>query len=112
MPRAAVALTEEQERFVGDGQMTRAILRGGRAHIARSKPDILFEYNPFAMEVRGLAPGEVPALLAGLGVAAFRLCASDGTFLETTGAPERIWAVFQSLGQPVDHLDIHATAQC
>lgn len=84
------------------------VLRGGRALIARSRPDVLFEYRPFAMEVRGVGPGDIPELLTGLGVGTFSLYASDGTFLETTTDPARVWAAFQSLRRPLDHLDVHA----
>lgn len=86
------------------------VFRGGRDLITRSKPDILFEYNPLTMEVRGIPPLDIPKFLMDLGIGTFDLYTEGGRFLETTASPSRIYKVFRARKSPLTYLDVHAYA--
>lgn len=87
------------------------VFRGGRELLRRSKPDVLFEFNPLAIEVRGVSPLELPKFLLELGIGVFNLYSRDGAFIESTTDPQRVWDVFLMLRSPIDYLDVHACAE-
>jgi FkbM family methyltransferase len=85
------------------------VFRGGQDVLRRSRPHVLFEYNPFAIEVRGFSPLDLPNYLAGLDIGFFRLFSPEGIFIEATTDPARVWEIFKRLGRPLEHLDVHAS---
>ena len=84
------------------------VFRGGRDLIRRSKPDIVFEFNPLAIEVRGASPLDLPRFLANAGIDTFDLYTEDGSVIETTTDPARIYEVFRARRKPLGYLDVHA----
>lgn len=84
------------------------VFNGGRELIKRSRPHVLFEFNPLATEVRGIAPLELPRMLAAMGVGHFDVYRDDGSLIETTREVDRIWDIFTSLQDPLGHIDVHA----
>lgn len=84
------------------------VLKGAKALLRRSRPDILLEFNPFAMEVRGIDPLELLALLTEVGADTFTLYSDDGQFLETTADPKRVLAAHRALKRPQAYADLHA----
>lgn len=84
------------------------VFRGGPDLIRRSEPDIVFEFNPLAIEVRGPSPLDLPRFLANAGIDTFDLYTEDGSVIETTTDPARIYEVFRARRKPLGYLDVHA----
>jgi len=117
-PRAAVTPTKTLDELVPEGRISLLkvdvdgfeldVFRGGANVIQRSRPEILFEYNPIAIEVRGFDPIDLLRTLSEWGIGVFDVYSDCGVFVETIEEPELVSGIFRSFRNPLTHLDIHA----
>jgi FkbM family methyltransferase len=84
------------------------VFRGGANLLARSRPDIVFEFNPFALDVRGVPPVSILQFIANLGPYSFDVYSEQGVFIETTQSPQRVLQLFDAQLRPEGHCDVHA----
>lgn len=84
------------------------VFEGGQALIGRSRPHVLFEFFPRAMEVRGIEPMQLPRILERLGVDRFDVYRKDGMLVEAAVDASRVWTLFEAMHDALGYVDVHA----